>query len=275
MWLSDTHIGQLGRYGVGEPAATVAYINGLAPDFAIVTGDLVNDCSIIAQFTEYKSSIVDAINAPVYSLPGNHDGSSGNHTNYISVLGPIHFTSFTMGTCRFIGIVPSEAIDLHATMPQAELDYLEAELQEAEHTIPLVFSHYPILATFNPLCNITTGAVELLALLSAYNVRCYFSGHTHTPAAIVMQDGTAHVNGDNFIPAVDGMSDCSLMVCDVSSRRIDINYRRAASPWESFSTIGISLPEPTRPQMTLSTLPTLYGKSDAFMNIGKGHKACQ
>ena len=52
----------------------VSEINGLKPDFVVITGDLVNDPKSQAQIAEFKR-ITAQINSdiPVYLTPGNHD----------------------------------------------------------------------------------------------------------------------------------------------------------------------------------------------------------
>ena len=68
VWLTDTHI-EMDRWGAGEPAATIAHINAMCPEFVIVSGDLVNDSTDVANFTLYKNTIVDALDCPVYNIP--------------------------------------------------------------------------------------------------------------------------------------------------------------------------------------------------------------
>lgn len=239
VWVTDTHTGQPGRYGVGEPEATVAYINSLEPEFVINTGDVVNDCTVTSQFDSYISLFANALDCPLYNIPGNHDGQSGNHTNYIAALGPIHFPSFSFGRFRFIGIVPIEAADMHATISAAELDYLETELlQVGAEEMALVFSHYPVIADFSADHNITTGSADLLTLLQTYSVKAFFSGHIHYPTEGIMQDGTMHINGDALVPYINSSLNCGMMICNVYCDHLSIDYVRGADPWDSFSTSG-------------------------------------
>ena len=66
--LSDLHTGRLDR---DVEAPLVAAIRGLHSDLVVVSGDLTQRATT-AQFREARA-IIDALNAPVVVIPGNHD----------------------------------------------------------------------------------------------------------------------------------------------------------------------------------------------------------
>ena len=46
-----------------------------------------------------------------------------------------------------------------------------------------------------------------------------------------------HVNGDALLPDLAGSENCGMMICDVYTNRIEIDYVRGASPWDSLGSV--------------------------------------
>lgn len=236
VWITDTHIEVQDRYGDGEPAGTIARINTYMPNFVICTGDLVGSQDIM-NYQMYNAEMSN-LNAALYNLPGNHDQIDGAMENYQFEIGAIRW-AFSVGNWRFIGIPIWEATGLTGQMSQSERDLLEIELQNASELTPIIFAHYPLLPNFLAGANIDDGNTETTALLRQYGVVAWFSGHTHMPTQAIIVDGTTHINGDALLPESTNPNSCGMMICDVYDNRIEIDYVRGSSPWDSLGTVTV------------------------------------
>lgn len=167
----------------------VAEINGLNPDFVVITGDFVHDPKSVTQINEFKR-ITAKINPkiPVYYLPGNHDigqnPTSESLKAYKSNYGKDRF-SFEHKGSSLIGFNTSY---LKAKMEKSEkkqYNWLTKRLkksQQAAHI--LLFGHYPFFnkTVDEPTAysNIDLGVREkYLDLLNSHQVKAVFSGHYH------------------------------------------------------------------------------------------------
>jgi 3',5'-cyclic AMP phosphodiesterase CpdA len=66
--LSDLHTGRLDE---GSVAPLTAAIKGVKPDLVVLSGDLTQRATV-EQFRRARA-FLDALNAPVFTIPGNHD----------------------------------------------------------------------------------------------------------------------------------------------------------------------------------------------------------
>jgi 3',5'-cyclic AMP phosphodiesterase CpdA len=86
--ITDTHIripGKLAYRRVDTAkylAAAVAHVNALdpAPDLVVMTGDLVDFANPVEY--DHLSSLIAPLEAPVFLLPGNHDGRDEMRTSF-------------------------------------------------------------------------------------------------------------------------------------------------------------------------------------------------
>lgn len=86
--ITDTHIripGKLAYRRVDTAkylAAAVAHVNALdpAPDIVVMTGDLVDFANPVEY--DHLSSLIAPLEAPVFLLPGNHDGRDEMRTSF-------------------------------------------------------------------------------------------------------------------------------------------------------------------------------------------------
>ncbi len=152
--ISDPHIGPPGSRGVGgvDCAAhlmrCVAHINAssVRPDIVVATGDLVG----AGGDEEYRvlRRTLDALDMPLYVLPGNHDERSALRRHfadheYLPRDGEfLHYTVDTVAP-RLIMLdthVPGEPGGL---MCAERLAWLSAALEQAPDRPTLVFMHHP------------------------------------------------------------------------------------------------------------------------------------
>ncbi len=170
----------------------VAAINKLAPDFVVLTGDLVHNRKDPAQIAEFKR-ITNKINSkiPVYFTPGNHDigntPAQADIDTFISEYGSDKF-SFTHKKSAFIGL---NSCIIKANTPDLEhvqFDWLKNELskyKEAKHIV--LFCHHPFFVkTFDEeefYFNIPPEKrTRYLALFLENKVDALIAGHLHENA---------------------------------------------------------------------------------------------
>ena len=166
-------------------------INGLSPDFVVVTGDMVNrpgDSLHLAVYFEGISKIADDI--PVYHIPGNHDITGSSEVSrqaYIDRFGYERF-SFTKQGHTFIGVntCPIKAGDMKAE--QEQFEWLEKELVKASNSKHrIIFTHCPIavqdIDEDDGYMNFPKVLREkYMNLFKKYNVSLVLSGHLHNNA---------------------------------------------------------------------------------------------
>ncbi len=109
--LSDTHV-VLDDSGAVSQAILAhdlgAIVGDLAPDFAVITGDLTN-MGTVPELESYRAA-VDSVSVPVFSVFGGHDGNIERRStqadtpctrNFEETLGPTYY-SFDWGGYHFI-----------------------------------------------------------------------------------------------------------------------------------------------------------------------------
>jgi len=182
--ISDPHVNvsEDGRFrgeGLASLRRTLEAIRVVQPAFVIVTGDLT-ERSDEASFLSYRAAI-DALDMPVYSIQGNHDGGR-NVERFNRAVGATHLT-FDHGGCRFVGINFDRGAEA--------LDFLEAQLNDAREAgiAPVfTFAHYPLLAPENAAFSIARGfanitgerATRYLDLAQRHKIVAHFCGHLHS-----------------------------------------------------------------------------------------------
>jgi 3',5'-cyclic-AMP phosphodiesterase len=208
--LSDPHIGA--DWGSGESvaklAATVAAVRELEPKpgAVLITGDLA-DHAADAEYEQVRE-LVSQIDAPLYALPGNHDGrgalrrhfeapvAEGETVQYAVDLGPLRLV--VLDTVR-----PDEdAGELDAE----RLAWLQAALGEAPETPTIVGLHHPPLTTGIP-------AIDEIGLPSADQralgdvvaghpqVRRIVAGHLHLPIGAELRGRSILVAPSTYVQA--------------------------------------------------------------------------
>lgn len=170
-------------------ARAINAINKLAPDFVVITGDLVNNKDDQSQKAEFKR-LTAGINSkiPVYYTPGNHDvGNSPTAKDidsFISDYGRDKF-SFKHKRSVFIGLNSCIIKANTPVLEQVQFDWLKKELlkaRKAKHII--VFSHHPFFVKafdepefyFNIPPETRT---RYISLFTENHVDAVFAGHLH------------------------------------------------------------------------------------------------
>lgn len=143
--------------------------------FAVLPGDNA-DHGTEQQFRLVRTA-VDRLAIPLHVLPGDHDYHPRSLDAFYSVLGatPLpNAVTFDGYRCLFLDIVSAGTGGPDFRLNDAQLDWLEAELERAAagNERPVVFMHaYP--------ADLRAGADQLLMLLRPHRVACVDMGHTH------------------------------------------------------------------------------------------------
>ena len=166
--------------------AAVDAANALKPACVIIAGDLVDNPSDPVQDSIFTTRLKE-IQAPVYTLPGNHDyqGTEPEKLQrYIALRGYERF-SFKDHGCAFISLNSNVIKDNVEDMEQAQLAWLEKELAAAAGCrYRFVFLHCPIvresLDEDEDYFNFSKDKRrQYIDLLKKYKVDAVFAGHCH------------------------------------------------------------------------------------------------
>ena len=182
--LTDIH---LDEQRVSDLADVVAEVNTIAPQFVVVTGDLVVEGNgatkeqAEAWFDLYTQTIA-GLGSPVFHAIGNHDVVGINRDEgesdlvsgkeiYEANFGPTYY-SFDWGEYHCIVLDPHELIEGGQTyrISDQQLGWLKEDLDLRKKSPLLLFFHEPTTAWEN--------RSEVLELLQGYEAS-FFCGHSH------------------------------------------------------------------------------------------------
>ena len=170
-------------------------VNVMSPDLVLITGDLISGCTddrdlAVAEWDAFDEAI-EAIEAPVYMVVGNHDvWSEWSRKLYAERYGPEWF-SFNHKGAHFI-VLSSEVAG--ARINGAQLAWLKQDLKRHATRRPkYVFLHQPPWAyDEQTMTNVSRGYNEkrdkpvheawmrdVHPLLKKYGVEVVFGGHWH------------------------------------------------------------------------------------------------
>ncbi|HET6868125.1 MAG TPA: phosphodiesterase [Solirubrobacteraceae bacterium] len=188
--LSDPHIGA--TWADGDPVAglsiAVASIARLrpTPDALVLTGDLA-DTLADSEYAQVLSSL-EGIDAPCYTLPGNHDDRDGMRRHF-GIPGepgtPVQY-AVELGALRILMLDSTRPGADSGEFDAGRLAWLEDALSADPHTPTLLAMHHPPLVTHVPgLDALALAAGDRVALgdvVSGHpNVMLIIAGHVHRP----------------------------------------------------------------------------------------------
>lgn len=188
--LSDPHIGA--TWTNRDPAASWrAAIQSVAslpdrPDAVLVSGDLVEH-GADDEYVVVKSAL-DAIDAPTFVLPGNHDDRARLRQHF-ELPGerdePVHY-AVDLGPVRLVVLDTTKPGADFGELGERQLDWLEAELSSDSDRDTLLAMHHPPFATGMPPWDAIGLAPSDRAALSDVirshpHVRRILAGHVHCP----------------------------------------------------------------------------------------------
>lgn len=206
--VSDPHLSPTHGFFWDNWCRTCEFVNRLAPDAVIVSGDLCINGPDSDQEVAFAHSALGRFRAPVYAIPGNHDVGDeppGQEDGQIidadrlrrwtSVFGADRF-AFDSGGWRVLGL---NAQLLGSGLPQeGEQDsWLNGELNGSSRPIMLVL-HKPLFLQSAAESEMTAASLNpqprarLLERLRRAPVAVVVSGHLHCHRDVV-RDGRRHV----------------------------------------------------------------------------------
>ncbi len=164
----------------------VGEVNALAPDFVILTGDIIANAkgpsldAVRSWFDAVDSLLVDRLDVPVYATVGNHDQvrlPAVDKTVYEGHFGPTYYSFNVKGT-HCVVLDPHQLADTKQiySISAAQLAWLREDLAWVDARTPiLVFCHEPS-ADWAP----TAESEALFELLAEVQITALLTGHWHT-----------------------------------------------------------------------------------------------
>ena len=183
--ISDPHVGS--PYFVPNLMnRVIVEINELEPDAVVCTGDFTT----FGYRQEFKNAAayVERINAPVWSVPGNHDARNVGYVHFEELIGPRHW-SHDVGGVRIVGADTSEPDLDHGQIGRERYPWLEEEFRAPAEVKVLAIHHHLIsLPGTGRERNIVYDAGDLLELLITTGVQLVLTGHKHVPYVWRLED---------------------------------------------------------------------------------------
>jgi 3',5'-cyclic-AMP phosphodiesterase len=176
--ISDPHVGS--PYFVPNLMnRVIVELNELQPDAVVITGDFTN----FGYRQEFKTAMayLERIDAPVLSIPGNHDARNVGYVHFEELLGPRHW-SRDVGGVRIVGVDSSEPDLDHGQIGRERYTWIKEQFAVPADLKVFALHHHllPIPGTGRER-NIVYDAGDLLEVLLAAGVQVVLSGHKHVP----------------------------------------------------------------------------------------------
>src|SRR5689334_9877831 len=185
--LSDTHWGfdgpAINPDAQGTLRKAIASINSLdqQPDFIVFTGDLTHTTEDAQKRRDRMAEFRDITNGlrakVLHFMAGEHDAALDRGEAYQQHFGQLHY-SFDYRGVHFI--VLDNVSDPAAIVGEAQLKWLEADLQRQKKDAPIVvFTHRPLFDLYPQWDWTTKDASAVVNLLMPYQNVTVFYGHIH------------------------------------------------------------------------------------------------
>jgi 3',5'-cyclic AMP phosphodiesterase CpdA len=176
--ISDPHLGS--PYFVPNLMnRVIAELNELAPDAVVVSGDLTTE----GYRPEYKAwlAYVERIEAPLLTVPGNHDSRNVGYVHFEDLIGP-RMWSEDIGGVRIVGIDSSEPDLNEGRIGRVHYPWIKQEFQDDAALKVFVMHHHllPIPGTGRERSTVMD-AGDVLEVLIHAGVDVVLSGHKHVP----------------------------------------------------------------------------------------------
>jgi 3',5'-cyclic AMP phosphodiesterase CpdA len=176
--ISDPHVGS--PYFVPNLMnRVIVELNELKPDLVICTGDFTT----FGYRQEFKTAAayLDRIDAPVHSVPGNHDARNVGYVHFEELIGPRHW-SIDAGGIRIVGADSSEPDLDNGQIGRERYDWIRQEFaSDADYKIFALHHHLISVPGTGRERNIVYDAGDLLEILITAGVQLVLTGHKHVP----------------------------------------------------------------------------------------------
>jgi 3',5'-cyclic-AMP phosphodiesterase len=183
--ISDPHVGS--PYFVPNLMnRVIVELNELAPDAVICSGDLTNE----GYRQEFKNWVAYAerIEAPLFTVPGNHDARNVGYLHFEELIGPRHWSVEVAGI-RIVGADSSEPDLNEGQIGRERYDWLRREFDTSAELKVFVLHHHllPVPGTGRER-SVVSDAGDLLEVLIGAGVNIVLSGHKHVPYVWRLED---------------------------------------------------------------------------------------
>jgi 3',5'-cyclic-AMP phosphodiesterase len=190
-------------------------IQQLNPDFVLSGGDLVFDANETSTtkakdlFRLYRETLRQ-IEAPVHTVPGNHDVIGLSNKSDIPSTDPLYgkkyfediigkrYSSFNHKGWHFIlldSIGATANRGFIGLIDDEQLQWLQADLKRTGTTTPtVILTHIPLVSAVLQIVPdpwktsetyLVTNASKVLDLLQPYNIKAVLQGHTHIRETVI------------------------------------------------------------------------------------------
>ncbi|MGH2691373.1 MAG: metallophosphoesterase family protein, partial [Actinomycetota bacterium] len=138
--ISDPHVGS--PYFVPNLMnRVIVELNELKPDLVICTGDFTT----FGYRQEFKTAAayLERIEAPVHSVPGNHDARNVGYVHFEELIGP-RWQTLSMGGVKIVALDSSEPDLDYGQIGRARYDFLREEFSRPA-TFRIFMLHHHVL----------------------------------------------------------------------------------------------------------------------------------
>ena len=176
--VSDLHVGS--PYFVPNLMnRVIVELNQMQPDIVVCTGDITNE----GYRQEYKNvaAYLERIQAPVVTVPGNHDARNVGYLHFEELIGPRHW-SHDVGGVRVVGADSSEPDLNDGQIGRERYPWIKRQFEDAPDLKIFALHHHllPVPGTGRER-SIVNDAGDLLEVLIECGVNIVLTGHKHVP----------------------------------------------------------------------------------------------
>lgn len=176
--ISDPHVGS--PYFVPNMMnRVIAELNELQPDAVVVTGDLTGE----GYRQEYKNWMAyrERIEAPVYTVLGNHDARNVGYVHFEELVGPRHWSADVEGI-RIVGADSSEPDINEGQIGRERYGWIREKFAPPADLRIFAIHHHllPVPGTGRER-SVVNDAGDLLEVLIKAGVQIVLTGHKHVP----------------------------------------------------------------------------------------------
>jgi Icc protein len=183
--ISDPHLGS--PYFVPNLMnRAIVELNEMSPDVVVVSGDLTTE----GYRPEYKAwlAYADRIEAPLLTVPGNHDSRNVGYVHFEDLIGPRMWSQDVDGI-RIVGVDSSEPDLNEGRIGRVHYPWIKKEFEQEAALKIFVLHHHllPIPGTGRERSTVMD-AGDLLEVLIHAGVDVVLSGHKHVPYVWQLED---------------------------------------------------------------------------------------
>ncbi len=176
--ISDLHVGSP-FFVPNLMNRVITELNQLEPELVVCTGDLTNE----GYRQEYKNCVayLDRIEAPIATVPGNHDARNVGYVHFEELVGPRYWAR-DVADVRIVGTDSSEPDLNEGQIGRERYPWIREHLAPHRGLKILALHHHllPVPGTGRERSTVTD-AGDLLELLVELRVDIVLSGHKHVP----------------------------------------------------------------------------------------------